>query len=264
MDLKKLTNNDVDLNKIMVYKHNWKKNQRYSYVDNKRLDNGLMIVLRKGWIYYENNRKLQPEIGDILFLPKNSKYEVITEIDNASAILINFSISSFRTDCISLSDKIETVISKNKYIFESLFNEIWELSYNTVDNNIVLKLKLYEIIAKIIEFNSLESEMTPINKALSYINSELTTNLSIPEFSKICMMSESTFRREFKKETGKTPIEYINCEKIQKAKKMLVGENSSISKITEVLGFYDEAYFCKVFKKITGQTPNEYKKDCIH
>jgi len=59
--------------------------------------------------------------------------------------------------------------------------------------------------------------------------------------------------------TGKTTLEHIHLELIDKAKSLLWGTNNSISEIAYGLGFEHPSHFTKIFKSKTGKSPSEYR-----
>ena len=63
----------------------------------------------------------------------------------------------------------------------------------------------------------------------------------------------------FKKETGKTPQEYIQEKIIGLAKEMVAGTDETVSHIAYSLGFQYPQHFCRLFKRRVGCTPNEYR-----
>ena len=72
-------------------------------------------------------------------------------------------------------------------------------------------------------------------------------------------MSESHFHKVFKREMGVSPTDFINGERIQKAKELLVSSDDSISGIAYTLGFNYPHYFSRMFKSKTGHTPVEFR-----
>jgi AraC-like DNA-binding protein len=62
-----------------------------------------------------------------------------------------------------------------------------------------------------------------------------------------------------KKETGKTPLEYIQLKVMEMAKERVLDTGRSISEIAYELGFKYPQHFTRAFKKSTGYTPNEYR-----
>jgi AraC-like DNA-binding protein len=59
--------------------------------------------------------------------------------------------------------------------------------------------------------------------------------------------------------TGKTTLEHIHLEIIDRAKSLLWGTDASISEIAYQLGFEHPSHFTKVFKSKTGRSPSEYR-----
>jgi AraC-like DNA-binding protein len=72
-------------------------------------------------------------------------------------------------------------------------------------------------------------------------------------------MSTSSFFRYFKRETGRSPIEFILHEKIRYAKKLLSNPHIQINEVSFATGFEDSNYFIRLFKKHEGVTPKQYR-----
>lgn len=72
-------------------------------------------------------------------------------------------------------------------------------------------------------------------------------------------LSPNYFGDMVKKETGKTPIEYIQLKVMDLAKERILGTNMPISEIAYELGFKYPQHFTRAFKKIIGYSPNEYR-----
>lgn len=76
---------------------------------------------------------------------------------------------------------------------------------------------------------------------------------------KVCL-SPNYFGDLIKKETGKTPQEYIQNKIIDLAKEMIIGTDKTVSEIAYELGFQYSQHFSRIFKKNVGCTPLEYRK----
>ncbi|TDL80576.1 helix-turn-helix domain-containing protein [Peribacillus frigoritolerans] len=98
-----------------------------------------------------------------------------------------------------------------------------------------------------------------INTCTSYIalnfHKELTTkivadqiNISVPYFCKL-----------FKKETGRSFVEYVTFVRLQRAVWMLRHTDQTIEQIADELGFNTPNYFSTTFKKYVSITPSEYR-----
>ncbi len=75
---------------------------------------------------------------------------------------------------------------------------------------------------------------------------------------KLCL-SSNYFGDMFKKETGKSPQEYIQEKVIELAKERISGTEDTVSQIAYSLGFQYPQHFCRLFKKRVGYTPSEYR-----
>lgn len=75
---------------------------------------------------------------------------------------------------------------------------------------------------------------------------------------KLCL-SSNYFGDMFKKETGKSPQEYIQEKVIELAKERISGTSDTVSQIAYSLGFQYPQHFCRLFKKRVGYTPSEYR-----
>jgi AraC-like DNA-binding protein len=61
------------------------------------------------------------------------------------------------------------------------------------------------------------------------------------------------------KSTGKSTVEHIHIELVEKAKSLLWGTGGSISEIAYELGFEHPSHFTKIFKAKTGKSPSEFR-----
>lgn len=98
-----------------------------------------------------------------------------------------------------------------------------------------------------------------LSHIIQYIRENLDKPLNIEELSQKIYMSESNFYRVFKNETGCSPIEFINNERIKLAIQLLNQTDLSIKKIYTTCGFNSLSYFNRLFKKKMNMTPRAYK-----
>lgn len=73
-------------------------------------------------------------------------------------------------------------------------------------------------------------------------------------------LSPNYLSRLFRKETGTGLSEYIQNERMQLARRLLLQNKLSINQIAIETGYPSFAHFSKQFKKFFGMTPGEYRK----
>ena len=97
-----------------------------------------------------------------------------------------------------------------------------------------------------------------LRAALDYILANCITVSDTREIAEHCHISVSYLCRMFKNFLGMTPVEYINSQKLARARYLLKG-GSNVTEACFASGFNSYNYFIHVFKKNVGQTPGEYK-----
>ena len=83
---------------------------------------------------------------------------------------------------------------------------------------------------------------------------------SVKTFAEKCYLSPNYFGDLVKKETGKTPIEFIQQKIIDIAKEELHSTDVTITEVAYRLGFQSSQHFNRYFKRCTGMTPTEFRK----
>lgn len=85
-------------------------------------------------------------------------------------------------------------------------------------------------------------------------------NFTSKELCELAGFSESTLRRLFKEQTGKTLYDFIKDTKMTNAARKLLVTNEPISSIAYELGYEAPSYFAKCFKEVFGISPLEYRR----
>lgn len=78
--------------------------------------------------------------------------------------------------------------------------------------------------------------------------------------ARMANMSTFQFIRSFRKETGKTPYEFLMDLRLKKATELLLTGKSSITEICFICGFTNHSHFTTTFRKKLGMSPSEYRK----
>jgi transcriptional regulator GlxA family with amidase domain len=81
--------------------------------------------------------------------------------------------------------------------------------------------------------------------------------ITLDDLSKLSSLNKYTLLRNFTKQRGVTPYQYLETIRIGEAKKLLEKGIDSLDAAMQT-GFVDQSHFTKFFKKIIGLTPRQY------
>ena len=87
-----------------------------------------------------------------------------------------------------------------------------------------------------------------------YIDKHFSEEINLDKIANKALVSKFHFIRLFKKYYGRTPNQYLQEVRIEKAKKLLQKGNS-MDEVCNAIGFASKTSFIALFKKKTGKTP---------
>lgn len=132
------------------------------------------------------------------------------------------------------------------------------------ENNIYLLTEIGEqmLVGYTNKFSSLlqENDHELIETALEYINKNYHKKLTLQMVANRLHISRNYLCHLFKVQTGYKFCEYINLQRVNKAKKLIEENKKTFEFISFDCGFSSQSHFSTTFKKYVGVTPNEYKK----
>lgn len=142
---------------------------------------------------------------------------------------------------------------------------------NTPARELTTKAQLYCMIASLypqmrpangedVIMAGQRSKVERIKKALAYINTHAHEPIRLREIANAIGISEGHFCRFFKQMVQKSPVEYINYHRVQKACRLLEQSDRKVVDIALDVGFDNLSYFIATFKKWNGLTPSQYRK----
>lgn len=232
--------------------------QRYDY------QKGSVVCLAPGQVIgiEDTGEEFQPQGYALCFHPD------FIRGTNLGRSIKEYSFFSYEVnEALHLSERERvTFIDCLMKIQEELQHSIDRLSRRLITNNIELLLnyclRFYE--RQFITRQDVNRDILARFEVLldNYFAGEDVLQKGLPTVkycaSELCL-STNYFGDLIKKETGKTPLEWIQSKIIDIAKEQLLIPTSSISQVAYGLGFQYPQHFTRVFKKLTGITPHEYR-----
>lgn len=98
-----------------------------------------------------------------------------------------------------------------------------------------------------------------IQSVIDHIQQHYSDALTVRELSGLIQVSPSSFSRQFKQETGKSPAAYLLEVRLSKAKKLLRSNELPITAVALNCGFSSSAHLATCFKKHFKMTPSQYR-----
>jgi AraC family transcriptional regulator len=96
-----------------------------------------------------------------------------------------------------------------------------------------------------------------------YIQAHLPENLALDQLAAQGCLSKFHLLRLFKTAFGKTPHEFINEERVRRAKALLLKTNLEVHQIASAVGFRDSSSFSRMFYKHLGGYPTQVRQALV-
>lgn len=151
---------------------------------------------------------------------------------------------------LAILDKIADTYKEKRYGYE-----------------MIMKACIIDIFSKLYfnkEFSICErtysEETNTFSDIITYIHTNYCEKIRLEDLQGLAYCSKSYIIQMFRRNTGKTPIEYINSYRLYMSTELLRNNNYTILDISMKCGFENVGYFIKLFKKEFGITPLKYRK----
>ena len=226
-----------------------------------------------------DEKEFSAETGDIIFIPAGSIHSGIPKNCIYECLVFDLNMLMNKTDscCRFLRQITDHEVSVQTH-YTSTCGTIHQIIWTLFDSA-SSKKEGYQLVvfgAMYQFFGSLFSEhlyerspdnqhrshkrIVQLKQALEFMESSYNMPLTLEEISASVGMSPKYFCRFFHEMTHRTPIDYLNYYRIERACYQLITTDLSITEIAYASGFNDLSYFIKTFKKYKGTTPKKYLK----
>ncbi len=227
-----------------------------------------------------NNQNFKAKAGDILFISPETVHGGTPE--ECVYECLDFHLDFLSVGCEGCKYFFEGLIH-NEYIVKEhikagdtviheTVNEIFETMKNKSKG---FKFKviggLYRLFGEIIDKRyyvntgavsepTTDKNMLKLKAVLSFMRDNYDKQITLNNMADAAGMSPKYFCYFFKEMTQKTPVEYLNTYRVEKASRKLINSSRSVTDIAYSCGFNDLSYFIKTFKDHKGITPAKFRK----
>ena len=274
--------NTININAIYTI-HYFKYGKNFKYKLEKHNFYELVYIDSGNAIVVSNDKKYLLKQGEAFLHLPNDKHTIYTSNNFANSAIISFENKNKALACIS--NKIINFTNDNKNLLYKIINEaklcygdpLDDLDLTMMNKNDIIPFGSEQVIKNNIELlliSLVRQNMTDFNniapllanysklveKILDILREKASSinNVNLKEISYDTGYSISYIKTRFKKEVGKSIVQFFIDMKIDKAKQLLSHNDNSINEISDILGFSSVQYFCRLFKQRTGMTPSNY------
>ncbi len=233
------------------------KSKPYGKIEN-RANHGFIFRTEGRAEYFIDGKNLTVNEGEVIFLPKSSRYEYKTFIDDPPHYTsINFE-ASLGNPQIAVYSFLDFYGAN--YIAES-FSELWK--FGTEADKFKCLSIFYDFLSYVLRIQHIseaeKNKYSLIEPAIEYLKKHVyDSNLRIEKLHNLCGISDTYFRKIFISRFSLNPQEYVLRERITHAKSIIEsGDFDSIREVALSVGFNDALYFSKAFKKFYGFSPSK-------
>lgn len=205
--------------------------------------------------------------GDVIYIKKGSHRQTLVDSDNpARYFATNFDFSYSSGPYYELPFPIVFNI-QNDIRLISLYGRLKQI-WLEKDDGYQLQARAMFILILHRLINYIQSKGTPsiledkrIQKAKTYILENYHTNIEILRLAEDANLNPLYFSSLFKKQTGFSPMAYLQRIRIHMAETLLSMGGYTVSEVCYRCGFKDPFHFSKTFKKLIGKSPSSYLKE---
>lgn len=152
--------------------------------------------------------------------------------------------------------KIKSKVGEKDYLLSTL-----EKNTGYEDCRIIAHLLESHICMLLEKYTYKSTDINLLVKNIkSYIFSNLEFDIDISHIAQFFHYNKLYLGRLFKKETNMNIKDYINIQRIEKAKKLLEICDETVISISNKVGFNNVTYFNRLFRDIVKTTPTQYRE----
>ena len=150
---------------------------------------------------------------------------------------------------------------KLRYAMEQM---VGELAGGVPNERALPRLLLAEVILRMAEAARdavlRDNTLSYVRKAVSYLTSHLDENIRITDVAEEVGVAPAYLQRIFRQSTGMTIVDYLNKQRIQQSKRLLMFTDDPVMDVAVAAGFNSRQHFFRVFQAETGLSPREFRK----
>jgi len=99
-----------------------------------------------------------------------------------------------------------------------------------------------------------------VRRIRELVDAKMEDDLSLDEMAQSVGLSTAHFARMFRTSMGETPRQFVQRQRLERAKTMLRGADARILDVAVACGYKTQQHFAQVFRDVCGVTPTKYRQ----
>lgn len=243
-------------------------------------ENEIVLVNKSYGKILINEQMVEYQEGDIFIFGSNMPHSFVCapDVKHAQSLVIQFNNDCFGESFFQLPElrNISHMLDKSKFglriagsqarLIRMVKKTCSSSGIQSIINLISLlytisQSKNIELIASNVDYYDKTLEPHKLNAAIEWLNNNYFRTIKLVELATITNITEEAFCRLFKKNTGKTFLQYLNDIRVNEAAKKLIETELSITQIAYEVGFSNISSFNRYFKKQKKLSPSEFRQN---
>lgn len=227
--------------------------------------NCLIFTIRGNGLYTVDEKSLRLIPGSLLFINCRQCHEIRVEGSQWEFYVVFIEETSADYFYRQFSKRHGAIVSLpvTPHLI-SLFSQLAEApGMNDPDTCLVCHRLLTDLLTTaILQAGSMQDDSAPsyIKKMKKILDTQYAAPHSLNEFEELLNISKYRLSREFHKQYGEPPIQYLNKIRIKQAQELLHRPDMTVYEAGRLVGIDNTTHFIHLFRKYLGVTPAVYQK----
>ena len=126
----------------------------------------------------------------------------------------------------------------------------------------ILTAELLLRVAACVKGNAIKSNaMNYARRAADYIEEHLSDDIRVADVAREVGVAVAYLQRVFRQAMGMTMVEYLNRQRVEQSKRLLMFTDEPIVDVAVASGFNSRQHFFRVFSAVVGTSPQQFRQE---
>ncbi len=212
------------------------------YANQRRESDSLIFVIEGRVEMTSGEQTVTLLAGESVFIPvgASTRASHIDEYNKTLNIFFDTLEGSLGTEMTKFK-KNELALATAAELAEMLSRE------GALDSNL-LRFSFHKLVFHITSDKAVDRKYLKIHSLMLELETHYAENLSLAEYARRYLMSESSLRSLFREYTGKSVIQYRNAVRLRRAEE-LIRDGMRVGEAAVAVGFSSASFYCRQVKK---------------